>query len=66
MPRGTRHEESGQLLREGGWLVLLRHDGGRWRLDVGRKAARLLGQWVHVDGIRSDFDILDVQSINRH
>jgi hypothetical protein len=64
MPRGTEHEESGLLLREGACLVLQRDDGGRWRLDVGRKADALLGRRVRVQGTRSGFDLLDVRRID--
>jgi hypothetical protein len=65
MPMGTTHDETGLLLREAGSLVLRRDDGGRWRLDAGRSAERLLGQRVRVQGIRSGFDLLDVQRITR-
>lgn len=65
MPRGTTHNETGLLLREGCWLVLMRDDGGRWRLDVSGKAERLLGRRVRVEGVRSGFDLLDVVSIDR-
>jgi hypothetical protein len=63
MPRGTHHEETGLLLREGQWLVLQRQDGGRWRLEAGSKAAALLGRRVRVQGTRSGFDLLDVRRI---
>lgn len=65
MPRGTKHCEAGLLMREHGWLVLARDDGGRWRLDVSARAEKLLGQRVVVEGVRSDFDLLDVTRINR-
>jgi hypothetical protein len=64
MPRGTHHDETGLLLREGQWLVLQRDDGGRWRLDAGAKAVALLGRRVRVQGIRSGFDLLDVRRID--
>jgi len=63
MPRGTKHDGTGLLLREGHELVLQRDDGGRWRLDAGRNAFDLLGRRVRVQGTRSGFDILDVRSI---
>jgi hypothetical protein len=60
MPKGTRHDETGLLLREGHFLVLQRDDGGRWRLDTARRVERLLGRRVRVQGMRSGFDLLDV------
>lgn len=45
-------------------LVLQRDDGGRWRLDVGRRAESLLGRRVRVQGRRAGFDLLDVQQID--
>lgn len=44
-------------------LILQRDDGGRWRLDAGRRADSLLGRRVRVQGTRSGFDLLDVQRI---
>lgn len=64
MPRGTLHDETGLLLRERHWIVLQRDDGGRWRLDIGRRVERLLGQRVRVRGVRSGFDLLNVTSID--
>lgn len=64
MPLGSLHEENGLLLREGNWLILQRDNGGRWRLYASRKAERLLGQRVRVEGVRSGFDLLDVTRIS--
>ena len=63
LPLGSLHEETGWLAREGGWLVLMREAGGRWRLDTAGQHDRLVGRWVRVTGTRGDFDMLDVQSI---
>lgn len=63
MPRGSRHVETGLLLTENGALVLLRDDGGRWRLDVGRSAHRLLGRRVRIECVREDFDLVAVKRI---
>lgn len=60
---GSRHDETGLLMREGRAIVLRRDDGGRWRLDVGRRAEPLLGRRVRVIGTRSGFDLLDVHKI---
>jgi len=64
MPRGTQHDETGLLLREANDFVLERDDGGRWRLDVGRRAIELVGRRVRVQGTRSGFDLLDVRRID--
>lgn len=63
MPLGSHHDENGLLMREGRFPVLLRDDGGRWRLDADPSANTLLGRRVRVVGIRSDFDLLDVVSL---
>lgn len=65
MPMGSRHVEEGLLLTEGRWLVLALDGGGRWRLDAPWKARKLLGLRVRVEGVRSDFDLLDVERIER-
>lgn len=44
MPYGSKHDETGMIGREAGQLVLLRDDGGRWRLDAPMKAASHFGQ----------------------
>lgn len=63
MPLGSEHIEEGLLLREGPWVVLMRDDGGRWRLDTGCSVEPLLGCRVRVHGVRSGFDLLDVRRI---
>lgn len=65
MPLGSRHDETGLLLREGDALILRRDDGGRWRLDADRCSEALLGTRVRVTGTRSGFDLLDVALIER-
>ncbi|HEX8302521.1 DUF5818 domain-containing protein [Sphingomonas sp.] len=63
MPRGTRHVETG-ILRPGKWGYSLEVDGGGvWQLDVPRSARRYVGQRVTVEGVRSGFDLLDVERI---
>lgn len=63
MPRGTCHIVTG-ILRPGRWGYSLEVDGGGiWQLDVRRSARKLLGQRVTVEGIRSGFDLLDVERI---
>lgn len=64
MPLGSIHDETGLLLREKGWLILRRDDGGRWRLEVDG-AEHMFGQRVRVEGVRSGFDELTVRRITR-
>lgn len=63
MPRGVQVEEVGWLREMDGALVLQRVDGGRWRLDAGKKARRLVGRKVRLTGMRAEFDLLDVESV---
>jgi len=63
MPRGARHIETGTL-RPGKWGYSLEVDGGGvWQLDVTGSARRYLGQRVTVEGVRSGYDLLDVERI---
>lgn len=63
MPRGTRHVLTGTLRLARRGFELHMDGGGIWALDVPswRRARRLLGQRVTVEGTRSGFDLLDVQ-----
>lgn len=63
MPIGTRHIESGLLLREGRHLLLRIDGGGQWRLDAPLRSERLLGRRVTVDARRDGFDLLGVDAI---
>ena len=65
MPIGKFHSEEGLLLRQRGQLILQRDAGGRWRLDTDPQAEELLGLRVRVEGVRSDFDLLEVSRIVR-
>jgi hypothetical protein len=65
MSIGKVHVEQGRLLRERGSLILQRDDGGRWRLDADALCEELLGLRVRVEGVRSDFDLLEVSRIVR-
>lgn len=69
MPRGTRHEVVGLLLKHDGRLVLEVAGGGTWRLDAGWRAGRaardLIGTRVRVTGVRDDFDLLAIEQIER-
>ncbi len=61
MPRGTRHELTGLLLRDGPTLILRVDGGGEWHLDAPMHAWRLVGRRVSVTGARDGFDLLSVQ-----
>lgn len=63
MPLGKRYDEAGLMHTDGRTLFLERDDGGRWRLDADRSARSLIGRRVRVVGIRSDFDVLDVETL---
>ncbi len=43
MPMGSRHDEIGLLRWDRGTLILLRDEGGRWRLETGRRAEAMVG-----------------------
>jgi Protein of unknown function (DUF5818) len=63
LPLGSYIQESGLLLQGGSGLILQRDGGGRWRLDAPRKAERLIGRRVTIQGKRSGFDLLDVHEV---
>ena len=51
MPMGSRHDEIGLLRWDRGTLILLRDEGGRWRLETGRRAETMVGRRVHIVGL---------------
>ena len=63
MSLGSRHTETGLLVKAGCIIILERDAGGRWQLDCNRDAYQLLGKRVTVAGVRSGFDRLDVETI---
>jgi len=63
MPLGSHHDETGMLLRDAHGLLLVRDDGGRWRLETETAAAALAGRRVRVAGVRRGFDRLSVETI---
>lgn len=63
MPLGTFHAEEGLLLRQRGGVILQRDDGGRWRLEADGNTERNLGRRVKAEGLRTDFDVLQVSRI---
>ena len=65
MPMGTRHTIEGMLMWEGRSLAIFSDGGGRWRLDPIRGLAKLAGLRVRITGVRSDFDMLDVERFEK-
>lgn len=63
MPIGSKHDETGLLLKDARNLVLERDAGGTWRLDPTAKALRLVGRRVRVQGTRDGFDLLAITRI---
>ena len=65
MPRGTHHTLTGTLRWTRLGYALEMEDGGLWRLDVGWgwKARRHVNGHVEVEGMRSGFDLIDVQRL---
>lgn len=64
MTRGTRHIITGTLLPGIGHLYFLEViGGGSWQLDMSRRHDRLIGHLVTVEGVRSGFDLLDVNRV---
>lgn len=65
MPRGTRHTLTGTL----GWdehnrmYVLHMPGGGYWFLDMPGWRRHELGREMTVEGVRSDFNMLDVSKV---
>jgi len=66
MPRGTRHVLTGTLRLARRGFELHMDGGGVWALDVPswRRARRLVGQQVTVEGTRSGFDLLDIDRLH--
>ncbi len=65
MPLGTHHSIAGRLMMDGSRIVLEADSGGIWELDADRPVGKLLGKRVRVQGIRSGFNLLDVECIKR-
>lgn len=65
MPRGSEHRLVGVLVATANGFALAVDDGGCWQLDVRdyRATNTLLNRRVTVNGRRSGFDLLDVETI---
>ena len=66
MPRGTRHTLNGTLRRTKLGYTLEMDGGGIWRLDLGTmwRVGRYVDRRVVIEGIRSGFDLLDVDALS--
>lgn len=64
MPLGSRHEEVGLLRRDGAQVMLVRDDGGVWRLDGPEELSDRLGRRVAISGVRIGYDRLEVERID--
>ncbi len=60
---GTRIDESGMLLREGGGFVLRRDLGGRWLLDLHRVPVDHVEKRVRVSGTIVGDGLVDVDGV---
>ena len=65
MPSWASTEDVGVLLLGPAGLVLARPDGGTWRLAIPwwRRPRRFIGRRVRIRGIRTGFDVIDVDRI---
>jgi hypothetical protein len=63
MPLGTEHVIEGVLTAGTTYPMLLPDAGGQWRLDLPRRFHSFLNRRVRVEGIRSEFDMLDVTKV---
>ena len=63
MPRGSHHDETGWLNEDNRRLMLRRDAGGRWQLDAPANVWKFVGRRVRVTGVRAEFDLLEVTSI---
>lgn len=60
---GTRIEEWGTLIREGGGFALRRDQGGRWKLDLHRVPVDNVEKRVRVSGVVVGDGLIDVVAI---
>ena len=65
MPRGTRHTLTGTLAwNERNHIHVLNiRGGGYWFLDMSCRTSHLIGREVTIEGVRSDFNMLDVHRL---
>lgn len=66
MPVGDVIRESGLLINGPNGPLLKPDKGGTWQLEPSRRIAKLVGNKVHVEAVRSGFSELAVKRIWRH
>ncbi len=60
---GSRIDELGTLIRDGGGFALRRDVGGRWKLDMHRVSVDHVGKRVRIIGTSVSDDLVDVDAI---
>ena len=63
MPLGAPVDETGLVLQDGPRIILRVDDGGEWQLDLRSRHGRPLGRRVRVQGMRSGFNLIDVDEL---
>ncbi len=61
---GSRIEETGTLIADGGGFALRRDIGGRWKLDLHRVPVDLVEKRVRISGIIVAEGLVDVEALN--
>ncbi|WP_373475676.1 DUF5818 domain-containing protein [Sphingorhabdus sp.] len=60
---GSRVEETGTLIRDGGGFALRRDIGGRWKLDMHRVPVDHVEKRVRISGIIVAQGLIDVDTL---
>lgn len=60
---GSRIEETGTLIADGGGFALRRDIGGRWKLDLHRVAVNHVEKRVRISGIIVAEGLIDVDAL---
>lgn len=60
---GSRIDEAGTLIRDGGGFALRRDLGGRWQLDLHRVPIDHVGKRVRISGIVVAEGLIDVDAL---
>jgi hypothetical protein len=66
MPLGTLHTVRGIIkLRESPRFLIVVDEGGEWELELLARLTRYIDHSVTIEGVRTDFNRLEVMRINR-
>ena len=60
---GSRVEETGMLIRDGGGFALRRDIGGRWKLDLHRVPVDHVEKRVRISGVIVADGLIDVDAL---